>query len=297
MVTQTIAEQAADAGIMSGSFVDPTKYGANALLLGGSGTGKTHACRTLHRALRAHDPEAQVLTLFTEPRWQPLVKLTCNDGLHIRYIPPVSSSWDAMIGRSKDLLKFPWDSVVKKSDSQKHTYDAYVKLLESCAGYKCDRCGQEFGDVTEIPPTWGFWLDSLSGINHMAMQMVVGGAVAKSQPQWGAAMDSEMQVLNTLCYEMKGWFVLVAHIERMVDEINGGMIIQANALGRKNAPELPKNFDDVIHAVRTGTQFKWSNMTANVDTKPSWLPISDNLAPDFAPMVKAWVGARESADS
>lgn len=270
------------------SLLDPTSFGPNTFLIGDSGTGKTTAARTMLAALRRNDPEAQLLTTFTEPRWQPLADLQCSQGLHITYVKPGASGWDAMIRRSENLTKLPWEANVKGSDANKSKYMSFVTLLNTIANYTCSRCGKVFGDVTELPSTWGYWLDSLSGINAMAMQMVVGGAVAKSQPQWGAAMDSELQLVNELCYETKCWFTLIAHVEKQVDELNGGMTITANALGRKVAPELPKNFDDVVQAIRTGDKFKWSNMGVGTVTKPTYLPISDNLPPDFGPIMTKW---------
>lgn len=273
-------------------MLPPTSSGFNTLLMGGSGSGKTHSAQTLLKAQRALDPEAQMLSVFTEPKWQPLSYLGCDDGFHIRYIPPGASTWDAMIKRSENLVKLPWDAAVKASDPNKNTFTAFPTLLHTFSSYTCDVCDTTFGDVTELPPTWSLWLDGMSGINHMALQMVVGGAVAKSQPQWGAAMDSELQVINALCYQTQCIFVLVTHLDKLIDEINGGMLIQPNCLGRKVAPELPKNFDDVILAERVGEQFKWNNAAANVDTRPSYLPIAANLPQDFGPIVRRWAENR-----
>ena len=110
----------------------------------------------------------------------------------------------------------------------------------------------------------------------------------KTLPQWGAAMDIELQLVNKCCYDTHSWFVLTAHLDRLVDELHGGFLIQVNALGRKNAPEMPKNFDDVILVKKEGDRFSWSTAATGVATKPTYLPLSDNLPPTFAPMVEAW---------
>jgi hypothetical protein len=252
------------------------------MLMGGSGTGKTTSAKTLIRS------GVEVLALFTEPRWKPLSHITCSEGFHLHYIPPTTSSFDDMIQRYRTATQMPWDALTKMVDNKKRNYTAFVEVLETVHEFKCDRCEKVFGDVTELGPSFCFWHDGLSGINPMSMSMFVGGAVARSQPQWGAAMGAELDLINTLCYKTKCWFVLVTHIERLVDEIEGGMIIQANALGRKNAPELPKNFDDVILAERRGKTFVWSMVKANVDTKPTFLPLEDALPQDFSRIKSEW---------
>ena len=122
----------------------------------------------------------------------------------------------------------------------------------------------------------------------MAMQFVSGQSLARTQPQWGTAMTTEMNLINMLCFDTQCHFVLMAHLDRLVDEINGGMIIQANALGRKNAPEIPKNFTDVVLAQKDADKFTWSTMAAKVDLKPRNLPFSDKLDPSFKLLYDTW---------
>lgn len=262
--------------------------GSNTLLMGGSGTGKTHSARTLLKALRAVRADAKILAIFTEPRWQPLSHITCEEGLHIAYHPPTTGGWEAMIKRSEDLTKLPWDAMTKKNDPKKSQYTGFLQLLGTCNDFKCMRCGESFGNVTEQKEDDAIWFDGLSGLNALCMQMVCGGAVTRSQPQWGAAMESEMQFLNQMCYDSKSWFVMVGHLDKSMDEVNGGQIITPKALGSKNGGQVALNFDDVILVERNGAKFSWTNFSKNVDTKPGWLKIGDDLSPDFSPMVKAW---------
>ncbi len=269
--------------------------GANVLTMGGPGTGKTHSAQTLIKALREVEPDAQMLCVFTEPRWQPLVQTGCEGGIHIAYCPPGTGGWDEMLKRSEDITKLPWEAITKKSDPKKSEYKGFIKLLHTFNNFVCRECGKEFGNVTEQRPYDAIWLDSLTGLNSLAMQMVVGGSVSKSLPQFGAAMESEMQVVNQLCYDTQSWFVMVAHLDKTLDEINGGFVINPNALGNKNNGIIATNFDDAILCEREGSKFSWSNFSKGVDTKPGWLPIADTQEPSFAPMVRRWYEASKGA--
>ena len=267
---------------MADGRVVPTDWGPNIMLMGASGSGKTTSAKTLIKA------GVEVCALFTEPRWKPLADIPCSAGFHLHYIPPSTDNLTSLVKRYRTATNMPWDALLKMTDPDKKNYTAFVEVLETIADFRCDRCDQSLGDVTEWGPERCFWLDGLSATNQMCMSMFAGGAVAKSQPQWGAAMNAQLELINTLCYQTRCWFVLVTHVERLIDEIQGGMIIQANALGRKNAPELPKNFDDVIYVERRGQEFVWSMAKGSVDTKPTYLPLQDGLRQDFEQIYTKW---------
>lgn len=254
----------------------------NVLLIGGSGSGKTTSIRTLV------DAGVETRAIMTEPRWAPLRSIPCSKGLHLAYLPPTSGSWQSLMDRSYSLTEYSWEQNLKMGDKNKSHHKSFVNLIVLLHNFKCDRCGKEFGDVTTWSSDTAFVLDSLSGLNHMAMQMVVGLSVSKSQPQWGAAMDSELQLINKLCYETQCWFVLTSHPERLISEVDPSIQIQVNALGRKNAPEIPKNFDEVVYCRREADHWFWSTIAPGVDTKMSLLPASDKIPPDFGPIVREW---------
>lgn len=256
--------------------------GHKILLEGGSGAGKTYSLRTLVTA------GIEVRAIFTEPRWRSVDDLKCADGFHIHYVNPTTASWDALEKRAENLTKLPWDAAVKWTDPAKSKYDGFVRILNALHRFKCQNCQKEFGDATEWDSNVCLWFDGLSGINTAAMQMVVGGAVTRSQPQWGAAMESEVQLIKQCIYGTRSWFVLVAHLDKLMDEIQGGFIVQPLALGRKVGPELPKDFDEVILAERIGDKFKWTTIASGVDLKATYLPLSDNLQPDFKPIYDRW---------
>ena len=257
--------------------------GWNALLMGDSGAGKTTTLRTL-----VEECGLELFTIFTEPGMDLLADLP-PEKCRWAYIPPGTGDFTTMLDQVTKAQKMSWDLMSKMtSDPNKSKYMGLVKLLTTLANFKDDRTGEEFGPVDSWDTNRVLAIDSLSGINTMAMQFATGQSIARSQPQWGAAMSTELNLINKLCYDTKCHFVLTAPLDKQIDQIHGGQIIQANALGQKNAPEIPKNFTDVILQVNDAGKFRWSTMQSNVAVKGRNLPLSDKLAPTFKDLHGNW---------
>lgn len=270
---------------MSENFPVPAEVpGVRVLLMGESGSGKTHSIRT---ALDT-DVLEDIFVLFTEPGMEVLADLP-HDHYHWAYVKPTAVGTTTLLDKVKKMKDSSWDAMQKQTnDPHKKNYDAGVRILQALHQPVCAECGKEFPDVTEWDNRKMIVLDSLSGLNQAAMQLVTGGAIAKSQPQWGAAMDTEMQIINQLCYDTNAHFVMTAHLDKQIDQINGGQIVRVNALGNKNAPEVPKNFSDVILTYRDEQKFRWSVASPNVETKSRNLPLRSDLTPDFKPILTNW---------
>ena len=256
-------------------------HAPNVLMMGPPGSGKTHALRTLL------DAGKEVFIVFTEPGMEVLSD-TDPDQLHWKYIPPTSGGWDSMLQNFKNANKSPWDALIKQPDIKKKNYDAAVKLIETFADFTCDRTGKNYGNVGDWDTDRVIVLDSLSGLNQAAMQLIIGQSWGVSQPQWGAAMKAELQLINMLTFETKCMFILTAHQERLLDQVNGGMLIQVNALGQKNAPEIPKNFSDFIYTYYDKGEYFWATDFTNMDLKARNLPRQRELKPSFVPLLENW---------
>jgi hypothetical protein len=122
----------------------------------------------------------------------------------------------------------------------------------------------------------------------MAMNLVTGSKPVKSMADWGVAIDNLERLIVKLCVDTKCHFVLLAHLEREVDEVTGGTSLMASTLGRKLAPKLPRFFSDVVQAKRNVDKFVWSTAASNVDLKARNLPIADNLDPSFKAILTSW---------
>lgn len=255
--------------------------GPNVLLLGASGAGKTTSIKTLIKC------GITPFCVFTEPGFEVLGDIP-KEKLHWCYIPPADTAWDAMIDSATKINQLSFESLTKLTDINKRGYGQFIDLLRALNNFKCDRDGLEYGDVC----TWGtnraIVLDSLSGVNIMAMNLVVGSKPVKHQGDWGVAMDNLERLIQKLCTSTQAMFILMAHAERETDEVMGGSKIMAATLGRKLAPRLPRFFSDVVLADKQGTKFTWSTAALGADLKARNLALADGLPPDFGPIIESW---------
>lgn len=281
MTTHSEDQQDREESSFEGLSVEDIYKAPSILLAGMPGTGKTHAIRTLL------DAGLEVFVLFTEPGMEVLAD-TDPDQLHWHYVPPSSGDWESMIKHAENANRLHWDVLVKTIDSKKKSYDSAVKFLRAFADFPCDRTGKTYGDVCSWGPDKGLVLDSLTGLNYSAMQLIVGQAYGVSLPQYGAAMKTQLNFVNKLTLDTNCIFVMTAHLERIIDEVNGGMTIQVNALGKKNAPEIPKNFSDVILCKRDKGKFIWATESPGADLKARNVPWAAEITPSFVPLIQTW---------
>lgn len=255
--------------------------GVNVMLMGPSGTGKTYSIRTWLEA------GVTPFCIFTEPGFEVLGDVP-ETKLHWHYIPPATADWGSMIDSAEKINQLSFESLTKLSDINKRKHSQFIEVLRCLSNFTCQRTGEQFGPVD----SWGtdrvLVVDSLSGLNIMAMNLVVGSKPVKSMSDWGVAQDNLERLVQKLCMDTRCHFVLIAHSERETDEVLGGSKIMASTLGKKLAPKLPRFFSDVIFAVKEGSKFSWSTAALGADLKARNLPIADGLAPDFNPIVASW---------
>ena len=257
--------------------------GFNELIMGATGTGKTHSMRTLI------DAGIEVFVLFTEPGMRTLADIPCEDGLHFHYIPPAKPTFDAMAESARKINRASsLEQLTKEKNWEKAKYQQFIEVVTFMNDFKCDRCGADFGGVDEWSTDRALVIDSLSGLNIMAMDLVAGSKPVKAPADWGTAMDNLERFINRMCTGTECHFILTAHLEREKDEVSGGVQLMASTLGQKLAPKVPRYFDDVIQCIRKGDDFSWSTASNNVDLKARNLPISDKLPPSFVQVVEAW---------
>ena len=269
--------------------IPPTYQGTSTLLMGGPGGGKTYSLATFLQA------GLKLAIVFTEPRGPESIIAACQannipmDNLHWAYVSPQAPSFETMRKNAELIGSMSYAALTDlKSGLNKNQYTQFVTLLDTLANFKCQRTGEEFGPVDEFDNTWAFVLDSLSGLNLMAMDLVVGAKPVKHQGEWGVAMDNEERLIQKLCSDTTCFFVLTAHLEREMNEVTGSLNLSAGALGRKLAPKLPRFFSDVVHAYREGDNYYWSTATDNMDLKGRNLPIAEKLRPDFEQIIDVW---------
>lgn len=262
--------------------------GFNTMLMGASGAGKTYALGTLI------DMGLKVNVLFTEPGMETLSKYYQDrkqelpPNVHWHYIAPAGPDWASMIDSADKINKLDLKMLANMSDINKGKHREFIEILTSLSNFKSDRDGSILGPVD----SWGtdsvLVVDSLSGLNLAAMNMVTGSKPVKSMSDWGIAMDNLERLITKLTTDLQCHFILTTHLERETDEVTGGSSLMASTLGKKLGPRLPRFFSDVIYARRDGDRFLWSTASVGVDSKSRNLPLSDKLEPSFALIMKSW---------
>lgn len=253
----------------------------NTLLLGPSGTGKTYSIRTLL------DAGLEVFVIATEPGIESVLGDTDPTRLHWHYVKPQASTWDTLMAIGERINRLSFETLAKSVDPNRSAYTQWLEVLNQCANFIDDRTGEEFGDVTLWDESRALVVDSLTGLNVMAMDLVVGSRPVKGMQDWQIAQNNLEKFLQTLVTATRCHFVLTGHIEREVDEVLGGVKLMASTLGRKLAPKIPVFFDDVVLAEREGDKFFWSTSAAGADLKARNLPISAKLPPTFTQIAHA----------
>ena len=255
--------------------------GVKVMLLGDSGTGKTFSLRTLV------DAGLTPLCLFTENSFDVLGD-TDPKKFHWMYVPPFTESLEALKEMSTRIGTMSYEQITKTQDSKRFTDSPWMKMLGGLMEFKCERTGQNFGNIA----TWGtdkvFVIDSLSGLTQASRQNVAGNRPALSPPDYGLAQRQIEGLINQLCTAFRCHFVLTAHAERELDPVMGGQKIMASTIGKALAPTLPRYFTDSILTKRTGAKFEWDTADTQAVLKARNVPISGNLPPSFIPLIGEW---------
>jgi hypothetical protein len=173
-------------------------------------------------------------------------------------------------------------------DMQRHINNPFEQFLRCMVNFTDQRTGEQFGPVDKWGPDKVLVVDGLTGMSDFAMTMVVGKKPVKSQTDWGIAQDALYRTLKTFTDTCKCHFILLAHVEREVDEVQGGTKVTVSTLGKKLPPKIPPMFSDVILSVRTGNKWSWSTANTLCDLKTRNLEVADNIIPDFSLIINKW---------
>lgn len=255
--------------------------GPKVLLMGASGTGKTHSIRTLIGT------GITPFIIFTEPGMEVLADEPCPK-LHWRYIPPVVSSWDVLINNAKLVNTLSFQAITSMVDVDRQKYTQYMDVMNVCNNFICDRCGEEFGDVAKWGTDRALVIDSLTGLSNMVMNLTVGSKPIKSQGEWQIAQNTLKRFLDTLTTAAHCTLIVTGHLEREFDEITGGVHLMISSPGKKLSPTIPIFFSDVIQTLQQSGKFTWSTDGYNIDVKGRNVPIKKDLLCSFEPLIASW---------
>lgn len=255
--------------------------GPKILLMGEGGNGKTHAIRTLC------DAGIHPYVIALEPGYEVLGDVPPAK-LGWRYIPRPAGDWAKLEADAKRINTLTYASLSAMPDPNRGNYTRFVDVLSALSKFRDDRTGDELGAVD----TWGtgraIVIDHLSELCRAASELTVGGKPVMSQPEYMVTQNNIENLLRQLVTVTRCWVVVIAHLDRILDEVGGGTKIMLQSLGKALSPKLPQIFSDVILANREGKKFTWSTAASGVVLKTRNLPIEDGMAPSFGPIVERW---------
>jgi hypothetical protein len=263
--------------------------GLNVLIEGATGTGKTYSLGSIA------DAGVDLFLLFTESGLETLLGYWTDQGkevppnVHWHILDRGSTNFLTLAEGASTINTYTQESLHKMQDPNRAKHNQFVGLLKVLANYTDHRTGKTFGPVDTWGPDRCLAIDSLTGINPIALSLVVGNKPVKSQPDWGIAQDQIEKLIRQLTDGCKCHIVLTAHVERETDQVFGGVKITVSTLGRALAPKIPPMFSDVILSYREGAKFFWSTANPQADLKARNLPIADGIVPDFKQIFNKWL--------
>lgn len=262
--------------------------GVNILIEGPTGTGKTTSLATLAAT------GLEVFVLFTESGLESFVgawtdnKKEVPPNVHWHILRKPEVNFETLAASATKVNTLALESLAKLSDPDRSKHNQFIELLRTLADFEDQRTGKKFGAVDTWSTGRVLVIDSLTGINPIALSLVVGGKPVKSQSDWGIAQDQVEKLLRQLCDGCRCHFVMTAHVERETDQVFGGVKLTVSTLGRALAPKIPPMFSDVVLSYREGQNFLWSTDNAQADLKARNLPIKSGLAQDFTQILAKW---------
>jgi hypothetical protein len=257
--------------------------GPKILLMGDSGTGKTHAIRTLVQA------GITPFIIATEQNCVQVLKDLPDGSWHYKFIPPTpESSFANLVNTAQKVNTLSYENLMKWVDPNRSQNRQFYDVAAACANYVCDCHKQNFGPADSWNTDRALVIDSLSGLSDMAMNLVVGNKPAQAQPDWNVAMNLLKQILNPFTNNLRCTGVMIGHLAREKDEVTGGTTVMVNTLGQKLAPTIPRLFSDVIRARRDGATYFWDTADTQATVVARHLPLASNLPPSFVPLIDKW---------
>lgn len=272
-----------------------SEYGVNVLLMGPSGTGKTYSIGTLV------DSGMPVFYVGLESGLESLLgyfadkKKVVPSNLHWHILEAPKASFGELLDSAKKINSMALDSIAKMQDPHRGKYNTFLLLIECLNNFVDQRTGEAFGAVDEWDSGRILVMDGMTGLARAAMQLVVGGKPVRSQSDWGIAQDQVEKLVFMLTNNCKVHFVLIAHVEREIDSVLGGVKIMISTLGKALSPKMPAMFSDVILAVREGSKFTWDTGSASADVKTRNLKIASQQEPSFKTILQTWKNRTDAA--
>jgi hypothetical protein len=263
--------------------------GFKTILMGAPGSGKTSSIASLLQM------GFKCYGLFTEQGIGNLLKACrtagCTDEdmgrLFYTYVPPGSTSFDTLSKGAKAIQDASEFGKMDNKPMDRKKYGQLINCMKACEDF-IDQNGVSHGSIEAFGCNSVFFVDGMSNLARMAMQIVVGTKPVKTLQDWGVAIDNLENFENQIT-TIKAPFVLLTHIERETDEVTQKVFVTIATLGNKYPLRLGRNYHDVILTEQKEGKFTWSTTSRDCQLKGTFLPIAASMEPDFKPLVCQWL--------
>ena len=166
--------------------------GAGVLLIGIPGSGKTYSLSTLVSA------GLETFVISTDPGGlESLLDAMSDrkldmDKLHYHYCPPATASWDDLLQQATKISMLDYKGIKSMKAGDKTAFANYLQFLSRMKNFIDDRTGEEFGAVDSwaADSNRAVVVDSLTGVNAMALRLMIGGNPTAHEGEWTICGDS-----------------------------------------------------------------------------------------------------------
>lgn len=262
--------------------------GFNVMLMGPSGTGKTFSLNSLVAT------GLETFCLFLEPGLETLIgsysdkDLPIPNNLHWHYLQPKTLGFDTLHKQADNIGKFDQSSLGKMRDVDRSKNNQMTEMYTVLNDFSDQRTGRKFGPVDLFPNGSVLVIDSLSALIKIAFDMQIGNKPVRDVSDWGIVQQALMSCIHKLTSGCICHVVIIAHVERELDQILGGNKITVSVPGKAIAATILQPFSDVILASRENSSFYWDTANSQADVKTRNLPIASKLPADFGAIYAKW---------
>jgi len=269
------------------------------LLHGLGSTGKSFSLATLFK-LRDIRPNQRVILLATENNsFAGIQKGIKFYGLDIKpnqfyYAVIRPNTKKAFSAELNALKKFASDSVSKAmttdkdSNANKDKYTYFIDVVSGLTNIKAKDyvTGEEvtLGNIADLSEEDVLVIDGLSPIVHGIWGLLQGDRLINQLSDYGVVQKQLNDFTYTLVNAIKCSLVLLAHSDRLMDDIEKVEKIRVSLdCGIAMSGKYIGKFSDVIYAnVTNAGKFIWTGRKIGVETAARNFPAQDNLEPDFS---------------
>lgn len=275
--------------------INPQYPGFNVILMGPSGTGKTYAIKTLA------ETGLKVFCLFLEPGLETLIGAYSDnnekipDNLHWHYLQPKTQGFGDLFKQADTIGKFDLSGLGKMKDMNRSKNNQMTDMYTVLSDFPDQQTKRKYGPVDSWSNDCVLVIDSLSALIRIAFDMQVGTKPVRDVSDWGIVQQVIMSFIHKLTSGCICHIVIIAHVERELDQILGGNKITVSVPGKAIAATILQPFSDVILATRENASFFWDTANSQADVKTRNLPIQAKIPADFGPIYEKWAKRAELA--